>query len=73
MCIWNRENNPKAAAMAKIGNLSLAIGLILWAFVIPFTKFQPNLLHFAAGLFLGISIAVNLGALKMARTRNTGN
>jgi hypothetical protein len=54
-----------------IGNATLAIGLGLWAFARPEIP-KHAWLDAICGFFVGISIATNLVALRMARRRRQG-
>jgi len=66
MCIPARRLDPKTRRSLVLGNLCLAAGLLLWSFhaSIPI---QQTWLHGVCGLLLGISIGVNLSAVRCAR------
>ncbi|MDR3751919.1 MAG: hypothetical protein P4K94_10580 [Terracidiphilus sp.] len=66
MCIRSRHLDPKTRRSMVLGNLCLVIGLLLWDFhaSIPI---QRTWLDAVCGLLLGISIGVNLSAVRCAR------
>jgi hypothetical protein len=53
-----------------IGNLCLVAGLLLWNFAHPTSQIEKNVMHAVTGLLMGISIAINLFALRFARRCN---
>lgn len=72
MCVPIGQRDSRARLMMVIGNLSLVAGLLIWNFV----RHSTAATHFSAtqswidglgGLFLGISIGVNLAALLRQR------
>ena len=60
------------SAQRRLSNGCLAVGLILWLFVHPAAQWANNASHFASGLLLGVSLAINMGLLWRAR-RNRHN
>ncbi len=67
MCEWKMEKGSKAARMIKIGCFSLAVGLGGRVLLPSIHSLSPNLMDFAVGLCLGVSIAANLMAVRLAR------
>jgi hypothetical protein len=67
MCVPIRQRDARTRFLLLIGNLSLAIGIILWTFVRPSIAAGHAWLDGLCGLLIGFSIAVNLGALVRAR------
>lgn len=72
MCVPNRQRDPRTRLMMVAGNLSLVAAFLIW----NFTRFSGAAGHSFAlhawmdglsGLFFGISIATNLGALLRQR------
>lgn len=59
-----RNADPKTRIMMAGANLSLFTGLMLWLFVHPASHGLRDALHFACGLLLGVSIALNLHATR---------
>jgi hypothetical protein len=60
MCIPSQQRDPRTRAKVVIANLSLSIGLILWAFVHPSSVVGRDAVHFVVGLLFGLSITINL-------------
>ncbi|MGA2569317.1 MAG: hypothetical protein ABSF23_02245 [Terracidiphilus sp.] len=67
MCAPIHEQDPKTRRMRVIGNLSLAVGLILWVFVRPSMTAPHAWLDAFCGFFMGLSITINLFCLRAAR------
>ncbi|HEV2487005.1 MAG TPA: hypothetical protein VGT08_15865 [Terracidiphilus sp.] len=72
MCLAARNLTPKSRRFLAIGNLCLAVGLLMSVFD------KDVVLHHAAiydglrGLLIGLSLAFNFGALRMgANCRKT--
>lgn len=59
-----RNTDPKTRIMMAGANLSLFTGLMLWLFVHPASHGLTVALHFVYGLLLGVSIALNLHAIR---------
>lgn len=72
MCLTRRKLTPKARLFLVIGNLCLSAGLLLGIFARDLGPRHPNLFDALRGLLLGIAIALNFGALVLAR-RNPRN
>jgi hypothetical protein len=66
MRIPSRRLDPKARRSMVLGNLCLVIGLLLWNFRSHF-QVQRIWLDGVCGLLLGISIVVNLSAVRSSR------
>ena len=65
MIFRNRWNEPKS--LLALAMMCLAVA-ILWPNLFhPVTQLGKNLTHFACGMLLGISLAINLRALWMKR------
>jgi hypothetical protein len=59
--------------MIAFGSLCLSVGLLLPMIFHPTGTSEIDLLHFLRGLLLGVSIAVNFGAVgKTSRQRSGG-
>jgi len=67
MRFGNRQLDRRTRRLMAAGNLALAIGLILFGFVHPGGVLEQNCLHAVAGMLLGVSIGINLFALRFAR------
>jgi len=75
MCIPLHQLDRKGRVQLFIANFSLVIGLLLWNFreyVWPSDPMARNLLHAVCGFLLGLSIALNIGAL-IRRRRSRGD
>jgi hypothetical protein len=70
MCIPIYRRDRKSKTLYLIANLSLAAGLILWAFVRPSLDAPHAWLDAVCGLLMGFCIATNL--LLMRNTRSCG-
>lgn len=64
---WSRANKLRA-----LGNVPLLIGLLLWVFGLPTVTLKSTLLHVICGVFFGVSIAMNLWALRIAARARRG-
>jgi uncharacterized membrane protein len=67
MCAPIYKRDPRIRFLFVIANLSLVIGLVLWAFVRPALAAPHWWIDGLTGLFMGMSISVNLGSLICAR------
>jgi hypothetical protein len=67
MGFGNQQLDQRTRRLMASGNFALAIGLILFGFVHPAGAFERNCLHAVAGMLVGISIGINLFALRCAR------
>jgi hypothetical protein len=67
MCLLRRQLDPKARRRIVLANLSLAVGLLLRAFVHPAGQMEQNWLDAVCGLLIGLSIGVNLFSLWSCR------
>ena len=67
MCVPIRQRDPRTRFLFVIANLALVAGLLLWNFSCRSSSPAPAWIDGLTGLFMGISIAVNLGALICAR------
>ncbi len=67
MTFRNRMNEPKR--LVPIATMCLVMGILLPMFFHPETQLVKNLSHAVAGMLLGFSIAVNLGAAWKMRRR----
>ena len=67
MCIARRNLTPKARRLLVIGNLCLVAGLILSIFDKDLGEHHATLFHSVRGFLIGLSIALNFGALRMSR------
>ncbi len=67
MGFYHRQLDPKTKRLIAIGNLSLAIGLLLLNFPHPSGQIERNWLHGVGGFLLGLSITINLYAFRFAR------
>ncbi len=67
MCFQNRQLDPKGRRLFVIGNLSLAVGLLLWNFVSLPGSVDRHWLHGLCGVLFGISISINLFGLRRRR------
>jgi hypothetical protein len=67
--MWMRKQqlDAKAGRWMKLGNISLVIGLLLWMFVHPSSQIAGDWLDGVSGFLLGLSITINLFALRRAR------
>ena len=66
-----RNVDQKTRAMMVSANLCLFLALMLWLLVHPVSHGVKDVLHFACGLLLGISIALNLHSV--LRRKNAGH
>ena len=62
-----KNTDPKTRFILAWANLCLFAGLMLWLFAHPASQDLKNLVHFVAGLLLGVSIALNFHALRRRR------
>jgi len=67
MSFTYRNLDSKARRLIAIGNLCMAVGLLLMLFVHPSGNTGRNWLHAVTGFLLGLSIAINLFAFSFAR------
>jgi hypothetical protein len=67
MCVPYRQLDSKARRRVAIGSLCLALGLLLPRIVHPTGELEQDWLHGICGMFLGVSIGVNLFSLRFAR------
>jgi hypothetical protein len=67
MCTPNHLRDPKTRSMMVIGNLSLAVALLMWNFARPATTKTHGWVAGLAGLLLGLSIGLNLFTVRRAR------
>jgi hypothetical protein len=65
-----RQLDPKTRRLVATGNLCLVAGLLLWLFVHPAGQLANTWLHASYGFLLGLSIAINISALVIARSSN---
>jgi type II secretory pathway component PulM len=65
-----RQLDPKTRRLVAIGNLCLVAGLLLWLFVHPSSQLSNTWLHAIYGFLLGLSTAINLSAVVIARRCN---
>jgi len=67
MHFGNRQLDRRTRRLIAVGNLATAVGLSLFIFVHPGGALERNCLHAVAGMLLGVSIGINLFALRFAR------
>lgn len=67
MRLGNKQLDRRTRRLIAAGNLAMAIGLILFNFVHPGGALERDCLHGVAGMLLGVSIGINLFALRFAR------
>jgi hypothetical protein len=67
MGLIKRQLDPKVRRRVALGNVCLALGLVLFFFVHPANQTLLNITHGVSGLLLGISIGINLFAWRLAR------
>jgi hypothetical protein len=67
MCIGNGRLDRRTRRLVAGGNLAMAIGLVLFNFVHVGSALAQDCLHAVSGMLLGISIGINLFALRFAR------
>jgi len=71
MCVPYRLRDPKTRRMMVIGNFSLVIALLVWAFARHLAAGAHPAAHAwidaICGLFFGISIGSNLMAVRRSR------
>jgi uncharacterized membrane protein SirB2 len=70
MCIPYRQLDLKARRQMVIGNLALAVGLVLINCTHPSSQSAQYLTQGVGGLLLGISIGVNLCACRCRSRQN---
>lgn len=68
-----RNTDPKTRIMMANANLCLFTGLMLWLFVQPASHGLKDAVHFICGLLLGISIALNLHAVRRRKHAGPAN
>jgi hypothetical protein len=73
MCLSNRQLDANTKHLMSIGNLCLVAGLLLWNFVHPSSQIQKDWLHGIYGFLMGLSITINLCALRFARRRGAAS
>jgi hypothetical protein len=73
MCIPHRQLDPRTRARVVIANLALFIGLILWLFVHPASAIGRDVIHFASGILIGLSIMINLNTFTRGRSAPRGD
>jgi hypothetical protein len=62
--MFPRLNDPKT--LSQVAGICLAIGIIPKWFFNPSSSVGTDSLHGICGMFLGMSLAMNIGALRMA-------
>ena len=67
MCIANHHLDRKGRSLYRAASLSLAIGLILWAFVRPCLAAPHAWLDAVCGLLMGFYIVASLFAAQRSR------
>jgi hypothetical protein len=73
MCIPNHQLDTRTKRLMAIGNLCLVAALLLWNFVHPSSQIQKDWLHGIYGFLMGLSITINLCALRFARRRGAAS
>jgi len=68
MCLANRNLSPKARRFLAIGNMCLVAGLLMSIFDKDIAFLNAALYDALRGLFIGLSIGFNFGALRLAKT-----
>jgi hypothetical protein len=68
--MMSQMKSKKARLMMSAGMFSLAAGLIILNFVHPATPLGKNWHDGISGFFVGISIALNLGAVLLAKRQS---
>jgi hypothetical protein len=67
MCLARRNLTPKARRFLAIGNLCLFAGLMLSLFDKDFGQHHVAIYDGVRGLLIGLSIAFNICAMRIAR------
>lgn len=57
--------SSQSRGLWQFGGVCLAIALLLSIFVYPASAIGSELLHFVSGVFLGMSLVLNLRAFRM--------
>ncbi|MGA2988166.1 MAG: hypothetical protein ABSG32_30675 [Terriglobia bacterium] len=71
MNLHYRPRDPKTRRLLAIANFSLVLGLLPWIFR-EYIHVSHNWLDASRGFFIGLSITVNLWALRRARRCSAG-
>jgi hypothetical protein len=64
-----RNKNPRT--LRAFGMACLPVGLVLLYFIHPSGRFENIASHFVGGVMLGMSIAFNLCAVRLARRQRS--
>ena len=72
MCVSSRQLDPRTRSIARIANLCLVAGLILWVFVRPSIAPPRPWIDGVCGLLLGFYITVNLVIFRRAGSCRSG-
>jgi hypothetical protein len=67
MCLARRNLTPKSRRFLAIGNLCLFFGLTLSLFDKDIGQHHVAIYNSLRGFLIGISIAFNIGAMRLAR------
>ncbi len=71
MNLLNRPRDPKTRRLLAIANSSLVLGLLPWIFR-EYIHVGHNWLDASCGFFLGLSITINLWAVRRNRRCSAG-
>lgn len=72
MCLARNNLSPKARRLFVLGNLCLVAGLTLSLFDKDMGSHHVAIYDALRGFFLGLAIALNFGALRLARKSYPG-
>jgi hypothetical protein len=67
MHLQHSQLDPKTRRLVALANLSMAVGLVLFTFVHPSSQMAKNWTQGVSGFLLGLSITINLFALRFRR------